>query len=99
MDIKSDVKLGAVKSKQSGSIVISSGGTTGQKTNTATISAVDAAKSVAFNIGWETDSSGGFGGNGVRIVLTDPTTVTASSYCFQNVSATITVNFVVLEYF
>lgn len=68
----SSISGAGVKSIQQGYIVISGGGPT---SNTATITAVNTAKSICFFGGATTPE--GVGG-GARVTLTDATTVTAT---------------------
>lgn len=82
---------GVIKSIQRGTIAI----TTGNTSNTATVSAVTTAKALVFHLGGEGDASATNHAL-VRLALTDATTITATRNGSSN---GITVGYQLVEYY
>ena len=86
---------GGIKLIQRGTITLSPGG--GNASGTATITAVDTAKTIISSLGASADSSGSYAGF-LRVALTNSTTVTMY-YIGAGIGATMTAGFQVVEYY
>jgi hypothetical protein len=85
--------VGAVKSIQRGTILIYVGITSA----TATIGAVNTAKSSLSLLGYSVSTGGSMSDNSPRLSLTDATTITAERFSTTNNTA-VTVSWQLVEY-